>query len=85
MLAPEGRWPGFMTAALPGDLEQKRAFSARERRPAPESPGMLRGPRGCCAARRLLPVPCLPRGRAPGAGGIAGIAVGGAGRDAVPC
>lgn len=32
-----------MTAALPGDLEQKRAFSARERRPAPESPGMLRG------------------------------------------
>lgn len=44
VLALEGRWPGFMSAALPGDPEQKRAFSAGEKRAAPASLGMPRAP-----------------------------------------
>lgn len=49
MPALEGRWPGFMTAVLPGNLEQRQAFSAEEKRPVPTSLGMLGGLASCDA------------------------------------
>lgn len=75
-----------MTAVLPGDLEQRQAFSAGERRAAPTSLEMLGG-LGSCGAWRPLLMQCLHRARprfcSPGV--VTGIAHAGAGKDAVPC
>lgn len=75
-----------MTAALPADREQRQAFSAGEKTPAPASLGTLGGAGSCDAQRLSLMLRLYQERVSPcGLGAFTGIAHAGAGKDAVPC